>query len=189
MSIYKDRMLGYYPPVVSAIKDIRAIVDSEYPEFENIDEDMFSILDDCWLVEGKVSGERIAMWETALGIGPVSGSTLSDRRDTIVARLRGGSKLNTESINAIVSAFTGGTAKSYFEDSTIYIGIQPPPGNKTYIFSNVEQEIARLKPAHLGLSVYRNYRTWTEVSAQYTTWEDVLAAGTWLDVMYPDSVG
>lgn len=183
MSIYRDRMTGYYPPVVSNITDIRAIIAAEYPEFENIDADMMSILDDCYLTEN-ASEERISQWETALGISPVSGSTLADRRDTIIARLRGGGKLNTERIASIVQAFTGGEATSYFADSTIYVAIQPPPDNKSFIFSNVEQEIERLKPAHIGLSVYRNYRPWTEAMAIYPLWSD-MAEDTWADVLYP----
>jgi len=183
MSIYRDRMIGYYPIVVSSITDIQAIIDSEYPEFEELDGNMMSILDDCWLTEDASEG-RIAQWEAALGIPVVTGSTLADRRDTIIARLRGGGKLNTERIASIVQAFTGGTAVSYIQDSVLCVGIQPPPGNKTYIFSNVEQEIDRLKPAHLGLSVYRNYRTWAEAMDLYPTWND-MTGEIWLDIKHP----
>lgn len=183
MSIYRDRMLGYYPIVISSITDIQAIVDSEYPEFEDLDDNMMSILDDCWLTED-ASEARIAQWENALDIPVVTGSTLSDRRDTIIARLRGGGKLNTARIESIVQAFTGGTAVSYIQNSVLYVGIQPPPGNRNFIFSNVEQEIGRLVPAHIGLSVFRNYRTWAEAKTLYPTWND-MTSDTWFDVVYP----
>lgn len=188
MSIIQDRMKSYYPPVVIGIKDIEAIVDAEFPEFETLNDSQMQLIYDKYLVRGEVSEDRIRAWEAELNMSVTAEATMGDRRDAVVARLRGGNKLNTASISAIVNAFTGGTAISYFENSTIYVGIQPPPGNKQYIFTNVESELERLKPAHLGLSVYRTYRTWAEAKDIFQTWADMTSV-TWADVKYIDEGG
>ena len=109
---------------------------------------------------------------------------MEDRRDVIIARIRGQGKLNTEMINTIVNTFTGGSAKSWIEDSTLYVEITPPPGNKQYKFENIERELQNKVPLHLGLSVIRNYYTWDDIKKtnntwgnvknKFTTWEDVL---------------
>ena len=130
-----------------------------------------------------MSESRIEQWENILNIKPLDNSSVDDRRDTIIARIRGQGKLNTELINAIVNAFTGGTANSWVEDSTLYVEITPPPNNKQYQFANVEQELSLKVPAHLGFSVKRNYFEWDEVKDKYATWQDVKDGfAAWYDV-------
>ena len=36
--MYRTRMNEYYPEVVRTIKEFQAIIDAEYPEFENLGE-------------------------------------------------------------------------------------------------------------------------------------------------------
>ena len=98
--------------------------------------------------------------------------------------MRGQGKLNTETISSIVNAFTGGSATSYIEDSVLHVVITPPPGNKQYQFANVEQELKRKVPAHLGLVIERNYETWEEYLDN--TWGDMIPemeGETWEDVL------
>lgn len=169
--MYNTRMLGYYPQVIQTIQEFKAIVDSEAPEFEELHFETGNVTNDAWLTT--MCLERITQWEGLLGIKPVPNSTESDRRETIIARIRGQGKLNTELINTIVKTFTGGTANSYIKDSTLYVEITPPPENKSFIFENVEQEIAKKVPAHLNYRVTRNYLQWGEVQEQYPTWQDI----------------
>lgn len=169
--MYRERMNSYYPEVVRSILEFQAIIDSEYPEFEGLDVAKEQITADAYLTT--MSEGRIVEWENLLGITPLDDSTLSDRRDTIIARIRGQGKLNTALINSIVGAFTGGTANSWVKDSVLYVEITPPQGNKQYKFANVEQELKLKVPAHLGLSVIRNYYTWAEVKQKCSTWQDV----------------
>ena len=169
--IYQDRMLDYYPEVIKAIEEFQAIINSEYPEFDSLDKSSMNTINDAWLLT--MGEERLHTWEKALEIQPISESTLDDRRDTIIARIRGQGKLNTAMINNIVNAFTGGTAESWVADSNLYVLITPPPTNKQYKFANVEQELARKVPAHLGLNVSRHYSTWGEIKTNFESWDDV----------------
>lgn len=169
--MYRERMLGYYPQVIRDIKDFKAIVDSEAPEFEILADNRDIVLSDAYLTT--MAEDRIEQWEQALAIRPLEGSTVDDRRDTIIARIRGNGKLNTATIQSIVNAFTGGSAITYIEDSVLYVIITPPPNNKQYKFANVEAELTNRVPAHLGLEISRNYFSWDEVNDLYPTWGDL----------------
>lgn len=179
--MYRERMKGYYPQIIQKITEFKAIVDGEYPEFEDIYGERERVLEDAYLVT--MTEDRIKEWEQILRIKPIANSSLQDRRETIIARIRGQGKLNTELINAIVKTFTGGTANAWVENSCLYVEITPPPGNKQYQFANVEQELSRKVPAHLNFMVSRNYFTWGEINDNFTSWEAVQTdLGTWEDV-------
>lgn len=179
--MYRERMNSYYPQVIQSIAEFKAIIDGEYPEFEYLAESNERVINDAYLTT--MTEERVKQWEHILEIKPLANSSVADRRDTIVARIRGQGKLNTALINSIVNAFTGGTAISYVRDSVLYVEITPPPGNKQFQFLNVEQELRQKIPTHLGFQVSRNYLEWGEVKSQYTTWQDVKDGfSTWYDV-------
>ena len=175
--MYRQRMIGYYPSVISAIQEFQAIIDAEYPEFDAQYTAKKDVLNNAYLLT--MDEARIKQWEGSLGIVPIASSTLGDRRDTIIARVRGQKKLNSALVNSIVNAFTGGTAKSWVEDGVLYVEITPPPSNKQYQFANVEQELAKKVPAHMGLKVSRNYYSWFEVKNTFATWGDVNVLDNW----------
>jgi hypothetical protein len=164
-------MLEYYPEVIRNILEFKAIIDSEHPEIEDINKAKDSALDDAYLLT--MGEDRIKQWEKMLSITPLKDSTLQDRRDTILARIRGQGKLNSNLINTIVNTFTGGTAKSYVKDSILYVVVTPPPDNKQYRFENLEHELEMKVPAHLGFVVNRNYYDWEEVQNDKLTWQDL----------------
>ena len=180
-SMYGQRMINYYPQVISCIKEFRAIIESEYPEFEGLNTSNQLVLDDSTLLY--MREERVEQWEKILGIKPIEGSSIGDRRDTIIARIRGQGKLNTALIASIVNAFTGGSATSYVKNSVLYVIITPPRDNKQYQFANVRQELAKKVPAHLGLEVSRNYFSWNDIKTNFATWNDVKSdLSTWENV-------
>lgn len=182
--IYKERMKSCYPQVINKIAEFKAIIDSEYKEFADLHLLCDEVAENAYL--GTMHEARIVEWEKALDIKPLPISTLEDRREVIMARLRGQDKLNTAVINAIVNTFTGGKAHSYIQDSTLVVEVEPPSGNKNYVFENLEYELASRVPCHIGLSVIRKYNRWidikeanedwSDVHKWYYTWEDVLLA-------------
>ena len=179
--VYQERMNSYYPQVIQKITEFQAIIHSEYPEFEELAINQEHVINNAYLLT--MGEDRIVEWEKILGIKPIENSSLSDRRETIIARIRGQGKLNSELINSIVNTFTNGTANSWVEDGVLYVEITPPPNNKQYQFANVEQELKNKVPAHLALNVARNYYTWGEIQANNSTWQDVKNSfNTWEDV-------
>ena len=180
--MYRERMNEYYPQVIRSILEFKAIIDGECPEFEQLSVERDNILANAYLPT--MDENRIKQWESMLNIRKIEGSSVEDRRDTIIARIRGQGKLNTKMINTIVGTFTGGTAKSWVKDGTLYVEITPPPNNKQYIFENVERELSNKIPAHLKLNVSRNYITWEELQNICATWVDVYASfDKWEDVL------
>lgn len=169
--MYNERMISYYPPAIQRILEFKAIVDSESPELDALSNEKERVIGDAYLLT--MGENRIKQWERILNIKPIEGSSIDDRRDTIIARIRGQGKLNTKLINTIVHTFTGGTANSWFKDGVIYVEITPPPDNKSYKFNNVEQELKKKVPAHLELRVSRNYYEWNEVKNAQGTWDDI----------------
>lgn len=182
--MYKDRMLDYYPNVIRSVNEFRTIVDAEYPEFEALKTARDQVVDDAYLTT--MSEDRIVEWEKALNIRPPLDSTIENRRDTIIARMRGQGKLNTELINLIVKTFTGGTAQSWYslQDNVLHINILPPSNSKNFNLNSVIQELDRRVPAHLGLSVNQVFATWDQISDRCATWNDVKNTyPTWEDVL------
>lgn len=175
-------MLGYYPEVIKDIYDIQAVIDGEYPEFKLLNEEYIeSVQNNAYLLT--MDESRIAQWEELLDIKPSSGASVDNRRDVIIARIRGSKKLNTLAIENIVNALTGGKAKSWVEDSVLYVAITPP--GKQYVFKNVEDELKKRTPAHLGLSVFRQFSVWHNLKFEYLTWGDLKADHeTWEDVYF-----
>ncbi len=179
--MHRERMLNYYPEIIKEIYEIQAIIDGEYPEFELTDEAMRGIANNAYLPT--MDEARICQWEKLLKINPLPNSTAEDRRDNIIARIRGTGKLNTEAINNIVNAFTNGQAVSRIENSVLYVGILPPLNNKQFKFANVEKELANRVPAHLGLSVLRVYGSWQDIKNDFAEWNEVKTDfATWEDV-------
>lgn len=175
------RMLGYYPLVIQRLLEFQALCHAYGLAFDMLQSDINLAMNDAYL--STMSKERIVQWEVALGIIPNATDSIEDRRDAVIARFRGGNKLNTQAINDIVGAFTGGTANSWFKGSTIYVEVTPPPTSKQYVFSNIEREFKRRVPAHLNINVSRNYSTWGEIQENFATWQSVKSQfATWEDV-------
>lgn len=185
---YNQQMLNYYPEVIKAIREFQVLVSTQSLQVEEMHEELTKILENAYVTTADEN--TLDRWEDFLGIIPLEQGSdtletwLSDRRETILARLYKTPKLNTKSISDIVSIFTGGTATSYFKDGTIYVSILPPKDNKQYKFQNVEQELRKKIPAHLLFQVDRNYYTWLQVKNNYATWNDVKTSfATWEDVL------
>lgn len=167
----KSRMLDYYPKVIQTILEFRAITDHEGEELNDLRLCLDDVISNAYL--GTMLEDRIVLWENVLGIKPLEGTTFEDRRETVIARIRGQGKLNTALINNIVNVFTGGTAISWVEDSVLYVEITPPPNNKQFVFENVEQELRNKVPAHLNFKVSRNYYRWGDIKDNFASWNDV----------------
>lgn len=175
------RMLDYYPEVIKRILEFQALMFTEGFEVDFAKSDIELVINDAWLLT--MGESRIVEWEKVLKLAPQEDETIDDRREKVIAAIRGRGKLNTALINSIVGAFTnGGNAISYIEDSALYVKINPPVDNKQYKFTNVENALKPLVPAHLGLVVTRNYATWGEVKDNFYNWESVSNLENWDDL-------
>lgn len=184
---YGEHLLNYYPEVIKQIREFQKLTEVQGLQIKDLHGELTKILANAYITTADEA--TIAKWEKMLDIVPLPkgdldlDTWLNDRRETILARIYNVEKLNTKSISDIVKIFTGGTAQSYFKDSTLYVIITPPPGNKSYQFANVEQELKNKIPAHLGLRISRNYFTWQDIYDNFDNWQDVAnSLATWEDV-------
>lgn len=181
--MYQERMYGYYPKVIQSILEFNALIGAESPEFDELSNSVSIAIDDAYLLT--MSEKRITQWERILGIRAVEGSTVEDRRATIIARIRGKGKLNTNLINSIVKTFTGAGCKAYIEDSKLQVQLFPSKYDKDYILDNLVQELALNVPAHLGLNVFKSWQYWNDVNNTWNSWNTVRELyGTWEDVVF-----
>ena len=187
---YNEQMLNYYPEVIKAIREFQVLINTQSVEVSRLHEELTRLLGNAYIVSADEN--RINMWEQFLGITPLPQGDdsletwLSDRRETIMARIYQTPKLNTESISNLVKIFTGGSATSYFKDGIIHVYISPPRNNKKFKFENVEQELKQKAPAHLFFSVMRDYQAWAKITTDHITWGDVLADHSdWGEVLHP----
>lgn len=186
---YNEQMLNYYPEIIKAIREFQCLIATQSLQVEDMHKELSKILSNAYV--SSADEDRLSDWEKLLEITPLPqgdddlDTWLSDRRETILARLYSTPKLNTQTISDIVSIFTGGSATSYFENGVVYVLISPPEKNKQYKFENVEQELRKKIPAHLMFEVGVNYFIWDEVQQANTTWEDILNNHKdWNDVLY-----
>lgn len=184
--MYRERMNSYYPQVIQAILEFQAIIDAEAVEFEKLEEGNNKALSDAYLLT--MTEDRVAEWESLLRIVPLEGSSIDDRRETVIARIRGQGKLNTSLINSIVATFTGNGCNCWIKDSTLYVELLPFD-EKTYridqIINNISNELYRKIPAHLGIKIDIIYRRWENIVEDNANWSIVkLTHNTWEDVLY-----
>lgn len=185
---YNERMLNYYPEVIKAIREFQVLIETQALEIDEMHGELAKLLANAYISTADES--TLVKWEKFLGITPLEQGDddletwLSDRRETILARLYFTEKLNTKSIADVVKIFTGGEARSYFREGVIYVLISPPKGGKRYKFENVEQELQKKTPAHLHLQVEQNYRSWQQVKDAHVTWNGVMSLPSWEDVCY-----
>lgn len=186
---YNQQMLDYYPELIKGIREFQELIKVQSLEIEEIHEALKKALENAYISTADES--RISQWESFLGITPLPQGDdtmetwLSDRRETIIARLYRTEKLNTLAIAEIVKIFTGGEATSWFKDSTIHVLIGLPKDNKQYKFENVEQELRKKVPAHLMFQVDRDYITWLEIKNSFPTWQDVKnTVVNWNDLLF-----
>ena len=185
---YNAQMLNRYPEVIKAIREFQTLIETQSLEIEEMHEELVKILCNSYI--NTADEATLTKWEKFLGISPLQQGEdtfetwVSDRRETILARLYHTEKLNSKAIADVVRIFTGGETRSYFKDGVIYVFISPPRNAKRYKFENVEQELQKKTPAHLLLNVQRNYYTWQQVHDNYVTWEGVLDVPNWEEVCY-----
>ena len=122
---YNAQMLNYYPEIIKAIKDFQELIKVQSFEVEEMHEELAKILTNAYVSTADES--NLAKWEKFLGITPLEQGEddletwISDRRETILARLYHTEKMNSKSIEDVVKIFTGGQVKSYFRDGVIYV--------------------------------------------------------------------
>ena len=120
-------------------------------------------------------------WESEMGLVPLEGAGLQERREAIRARLRGLGTATIKLIKNVGEAYLGGTL-DVIEDHRAYtvvvqfVDVRGVPIN----LQDVQAAIRLIVPAHLDLEYIFRFSTWDRVDAEDLTWDEVDAlALTW----------
>lgn len=178
-SISAQRMIEYLPVFLRTSDFIKTIFEAEGIEIDRLQDDIDLSMEDGYIQTA--SEERIRKWEQKLKIIP--SGTLEQRKQFLLATLRGQGKLNEERIKMVVKAFTGGDATVTFDGSVINVKVLPPSIGDVYLFPDVERALLPRIPAHIGLSVQRWYSSWNDIKQNFSSWESLKTDKTdWSEV-------
>lgn len=161
----------YLPIILQDIAEYKALSIAESPVLADIEEKTNRIVEDSFL--STMSASRLREWENALGIVPTNNS-IEQRRSIVLSRFRGTGKLNKTLIQAMVDAFTGGSATVTFEDSILKVKIAPPSSTfEDFSIDTLANELYKRKPAHLLMTVELAYITWEQLKDNFPTWQSI----------------
>lgn len=171
----------YLPIILQDIAEYEVLSVAETPFLSDLEEKTDRIIEDSFL--STMSETRLAEWEKALGIVP-SNDSVSKRRSVVLSRFRGTGKLNKTLIQAIVNAFTGGTAVVAFDAGILKVSVAPPSSTfNDFSVDKLTEELYKRKPAHLLMNVELSYITWGQLKNSLSSWQDIYDNfETWNDV-------
>lgn len=172
-------LISRLPLHLQNIAEFRQINNALDTEVALLNERASSIISNSTIM--KADEERVAEWEKYLDIN--AEGNLYQRKLFLVATISGSGKLNEEKIKSLVQIYTGGSATVTVENSTINVKILPPKSGELFRFEDIERTLTRLKPAHLGLVVERDYSSWNDIKTEFSSWNSIKTGlNKWNDV-------
>ena len=175
------KMIGWYPTTVVAVDALRAVNDVVGHELDNARARGALLNNNAFLFW--MDESRLAEWENALEIDVPENSTVEERRNVIIAKIRGQNKFNVSNIKSIVKTFTGGDAEVTVADGVISVKVLPPNNGQLYNQSALVWELKNKIPAHMQLNIERYYSTWGDVKNNETSWQSIRSGYTNWDVL------
>ena len=167
----------YAPPFLAEIRELAEIYRAQGYEVGQLQHDLEDLIDQCYIVTATWGLSR---WEQMLGVATNMSLTYEQRREILMAKLRGQGTTTRKMIEDTAVSFSGGEVK-VIEDNPNhlfiiqFIGIKGIPRNMQAFVSMLED----IKPAHLAYRFEYRYTIWNEVRPYIwnhlttITWDDV----------------
>lgn len=167
----------YAPPFLAEICEIAEIYRTQGYEVGRLQHDLADLIDQCYIVTATWG---LARWEQMLGVATNMSLTYEQRREILMAKLRGQGATTRKMIEDTAAAFSGGEVQ-VIEDNpnhlfvVRFVGIKGIPRNMQAFISTLED----IKPAHLAYRFEYRYTTWKEVKpynwgqVKNMTWSDI----------------
>lgn len=175
------KMIGWYPTTVVAVDAMRAVNDVVGHELDNARARGALLNNNAFLFW--MDESRLAEWENSLEIDVPENATVEERRNVIVAKIRGQNKFNVSNIKSIVKTFTGGDAEVTVADGVISVKVLPPNNGQLYNQAALVWELKNKIPAHMQLNIERYYSTWGDVKNNETSWQSIRSGYTNWDAL------
>ncbi len=174
---YYVDLARYAPPFLSEIRELKAIYEAEGYAAGLLEHELSDLLDQCFI---STSTWGLTRWEQVYGLATNMALSYEQRREILMAKLRGQGTTTAQMIKETAETFSGGEIE-VIEDNpnnhfTVrFIGIKGIPRNMNAFISMLED----IKPAHLAYSFEYRYTTWGELinrswsSAVGLTWDSI----------------
>lgn len=171
---YHVDLARYAPPFLAEIRELKAIYETEGYAVGLLEHELSELLDQCFI---STATWGLTRWEEVYGLVTNMALSYEQRREILMAKLRGQGTTTAQMIQETAETFSGGEIE-VIEDNSNYhfivrfIGIKGIPRNMNAFISMLED----IKPAHLSYSFEYRYTTWGELINR--TW-DSLTGFTW----------
>jgi len=166
MDFYKE-MQTYQPTYYLEILEMQEILKANAKESATEEKDYKEVIANNFMQT--LSPWGASRWEKILKITSPT-TELNERISLIISKLRGLQKLSSTRIKEIAKSYKNGNIEVLFEDSTIiikYTDVAGVPPN----FSDFQNVIEQLKPAHLDVSFVFVYLWWDKFDSYNYEWD------------------
>ena len=167
--------LYFLPDKIASTEEARAIAEAINPEIDLLSATIKMMANDKNISTASITG--IARWEDMLGINPVQGATLEQRRDAVKSKLISKPPINLRRLEEVVSTYLGVPATAEVKNYILtiwYRGAIIGDGQDA-----LQENVERIIPANLVLKILYNYIRWGAIKP--LTWGQ-LKQKTWQQV-------
>lgn len=167
----------YAPPFLAELREMAEIYRTQGYEVGQLEHDLRDLLDQCFI---STATWGLIRWENVYGVTTNLSLSYEQRREILMAKLRGQGTTTRKMIEETAAAFSGGEVKVIEDNPNSlfiiqFVGIKGIPRNMQAFITMLED----IKPAHLTYRFEYRYTVWNELKSY--TW-DRLGAMTWDDV-------
>lgn len=171
---YYVDLARYAPFFLAEVRELKAIYETEGYAVGLLEHELSDLLDQCFI---STATWGLTRWEQVYGLVTNMALTYEQRREILMAKLRGQGTTTSQMIRETAETFSGGEIE-VIEDNPHYhfivrfIGIKGIPRNMNAFIAMLED----IKPAHLSYSFEYRYTIWNELISR--SWNSV-ADITW----------
>lgn len=164
----------YVPSFLSELLELKELYQAEGYEVGYLQYNLRNLFDQCFIVTATWG---LVLWEEMYEITTNLSLSYEQRREIVMAKLRGQSTTTKQMIEDTAAAFSGGEVQ-VIEDNQKYhfivrfVGIKGIPRNMQAFIEMLET----VKPAHMSYSFEYTYTVWEDLKAKM--WRE-LKTKTW----------
>ena len=168
--------VSHLPEVLQDMEDIQLMAKIINPYLDALNGKIRRIVDNKTVTFADAEG--ISRWEQILGVSPPIGSTLEERRNACLAKLRARGVINLDTLRRVVETYLGVPVEiemwwdaqelTWGEPYVIYIYYRGT--TKIPDLAPLYEMLYELIPANLIIKVLYKFQTWGEVLDGYTNW-------------------
>lgn len=171
---YYIELMNYLPPIYHEIKEMKSLQNILGLKVGKAVYDTGNLFEQCFI---QTSTWGLDRWEREYGLPTDKSKNYVQRREILLAKLRGTGTTTKEMIKNVASAFSGGDVevKEFPEEYRFvvqFVGVKGIPRNMSDLIGALEE----IKPAHLTYSFKYTFATWNMID--HMTWGETLQK-TW----------